>query len=276
MIEKLMTGFLDCCCGGRGGRITTVYRLTGITGPAGPTGPTGPRGDTGPIGPTGATGVRGYRGATGADGVTGPTGATGADGIAGPTGATGSTGATGLAGVTGPTGPTGATGATGADGIAGPTGATGATGPIGPTGIADLNAYGGLYSTTPQTLNLTVGGTTQLPITTQMPLKNVTNAPANSLTVVNAGVYEINYYSNVSAALGTTVTLAVRRNGTAIPQATISRVLSVGVGSLYSGSFLIRLNAGDVIDMAISALLAVGVTLGGGVNTTLTVKQIDI
>lgn len=246
MIEKLMTGFLDCCCGGRGGRITTVYRLTGITGPAGPTGPTGPRGDTGPIGPTGATGVRGYRGATGADGVTGPTG------------------------------PTGATGATGADGIAGPTGATGATGPIGPTGIADLNAYGGLYSTTPQTLNLTVGGTTQLPITTQMPLKNVTNAPANSLTVVNAGVYEINYYSNVSAALGTTVTLAVRRNGTAIPQATISRVLSVGVGSLYSGSFLIRLNAGDVIDMAISALLAVGVTLGGGVNTTLTVKQIDI
>lgn len=240
MIEKLMTGFLDCCCGGRGGRITTVYRLTGITGPAGPTGPTGPRGDTGPIGPTGATGVRGYRGATGADGVTGPTGATGADGIAGPTGA------------------------------------TGATGPIGPTGIADLNAYGGLYSTTPQTLNLTVGGTTQLPITTQMPLKNVTNAPANSLTVVNAGVYEINYYSNVSAALGTTVTLAVRRNGTAIPQATISRVLSVGVGSLYSGSFLIRLNAGDVIDMAISALLAVGVTLGGGVNTTLTVKQIDI
>ena len=166
MIEKLMTGFLDCCCGGRGGRITTVYRLTGITGPAGPTGPTGPRGDTGPIGPTGATGVRGYRGATGADGVTGPTGATGADGIAGPTGA------------------------------------TGATGPIGPTGIADLNAYGGLYSTTPQTLNLTVGGTTQLPITTQMPLKNVTNAPANSLTVVNAGVYEINYYSNVSAALG--------------------------------------------------------------------------
>ena len=61
-----------------------------------------------------------------------------------------------------------------------------------------------------------------------------------------------------------------------VTQATISRVLSVGVGSLYSGSFLIRLNAGDVIDMAISALLAVGVTLGGGVNTTLTVKQIDI
>lgn len=139
-----------------------------------------------------------------------------------------------------------------------------------------MNAYGGLYNVTPQTLNLTVGGTTQLPITATMPLKNVTYTPANSITATVAGDYEINYYSNVSAALGTTVTMSVRRNGTAIPQATISRVLSVGVGSLYSGSFIITLNAGDVIDMAISALIAVGITLGGGVNTLLTIKQINV
>ena len=53
-------------------------------------------------------------------------------------------------------------------------------------------------------------------------------------------------------------------------------MLAVGVGSLYNGSFIITLNAGDVIDMALSALLAVGVTLGGGVNTTLTVKQLSV
>ena len=108
-----------------------------------------------------------------------------------------------------------------------------------------------------------------------MPLKNVTYTPVNSITVGTAGVYEINYYTNVSAAVGTTVTMSVRRNGTAIPQSTISRVLSVGVSSLYSGSFIIALSAGDVIDMALSALLAVGITLGSGVNTTLTVKQIS-
>ena len=79
----------------------------------------------------------------------------------------------------------------------------------------------------------------------------------------------------MSAALGTTVTMSVRRNGTAIPQATISRVLSVGVSSLYSGSIIIALTAGDVIYMALSALVSVGVTLGSGVNTTLTVKQIN-
>lgn len=205
----------------------------------------------------------------GATGATGPAGAIGATGPAGAS-VTGATGPTGAIGATGPTGAIGATGPTGAIGATGPTGATGAT------GVADLNAYGGLYNATPQTLNLTLGGTTQLPIAATMPLKNVSYAPANSITVSAAGVYEINYYTNVSAALGTTVTLAVRRNGTAIPQATLSRVLAVGVGSLYNGSFIITLNAGDVIDMALSALLAVGVTLGGGVNTTLTVKQLSV
>lgn len=222
-----------------------------------------PRGATGATGPTGAIGATGPTGAIGATGPTGPAGAIGATGA---TGATGPAGAIGATGATGPTGPAGAS----------VTGATGPTGATGATGVADLNAYGGLYNATPQTLNLTLGDTTQLPIAATMPLKNVSYAPANSITVSATGVYEINYYTNVSAALGTTVTLEVRRNGTAIPQATLSRVLAVGVGSLYNGSFIITLNAGDVIDMALSALLAVGVTLGGGVNTTLTVKQLSV
>lgn len=281
--------------------------VAGITGPTGPTGATGADGEDGEAAsvvvgttetgepgtaavvtnggtpqnavlnfviPRGATGVTGSTGATGPTGptgisVTGPTGATGATGVTGPTGATGPTGSTGAIGATGPTGAAGVS-------ITGPTGATGPTGVTGATGVADLNAYGGLYNTTPQTLNLTVGGTTQLPLPITMPSKNVTYTPANSITATAGGVYEINYYTNVSAALGTTVTMSVRRNGTAIPQASISRVLSVGVGSLYNGSFIISLNAGDVIDMAISALLAVGITLGGGVNTTLTIKQISV
>ena len=261
---------VTCCVGAIGPR--GPQGTPGITGPTGATGPTGLQGITGPTGPTGPAG-----GETGATGPTGATGAMGATGATGPIGPTGPTGADGAAGPIGPTGATGADGAAGPIGPTGPTGADGAAGPTGPTGAANLNAYGGLYNATPQTLNLTIGGTTQLPIAATMPLKNVTySTPANTITVANAGVYEINYYTNLSAALGTTVTLSVRRNGTAIPQATLSRVLAVGVGSLYNGSVLVALNAGDVIDMAISALLAVGVTLGGGVNTTLTVKQLDV
>jgi len=272
---------------------------TGVTGSTGATGPTGITGSTGPIGPQGPTGIAGPTGATGVTGADGESASivvgtteTGEPETAAvvtnsgteqnaifnfviPRGATGVTGATGAAGVTGPTGATGAAGVAGVTGPTGVTGITGVTGPTGATGVADLNAYGGLYNATPQTLNLTLGGTTQLPLPATMPLKNVSYSPANSITASVAGVYEINYYTNVSAALGTTVTMSVRRNGTAIPQATISRVLSVGVGSLYNGSFIIALNAGDVIDMALSALLAVGITLGDGVNTTLTLKQIS-
>ena len=227
-------------------------------GPTGPTGITGPTGLQGEIGPTGATGPQGLAGATG------PTGATGPQGLVGATGPTGATGPQGLAGATGPTG------ATGPQGLAGATGPTGATGPAN-----GLNAYGGKYSDTPQTITLGIGTQSQIALPSTMPNLNTTYTPANSITVTEAGTYEINYYSNVSVALGTTVTLAVRNNGTNIPDTVISRVLSVGVGSIYSGSVIVTLTAGDVIDMAISALLAVGVTLGSGVNATLSVKKLD-
>lgn len=149
-------------------------------------------------------------------------------------------------------------------------------GPTGPTGpSAGLAAYGGKYNTTSQTLNLGIGTQTQIPLPNNMPNSNTTYTPTNSITVTQAGTYEINYYSNVSAAVATTITLAIRNNGTNIPSTVINRALSIGVGSIYSGSVIVTLAAGDVIDMAISALLAVGVTLGTGVNSTLSVKKLN-
>lgn len=148
--------------------------------------------------------------------------------------------------------------------------------PQGPTGpAAGLNAYGGKFSNTAQTLNLGIGTQTQIALPNNLPSLNTTYTPANSITVIQAGTYEINYFSNVSAAIGTTVTQAVRVNGANIPSTEISRVLAVGVGSTYTGSTIVTLAAGDVIDMAVSALLAVGLTLGNGVNATLSIKKIN-
>ena len=73
----------------------------------------------------------------------------------------------------------------------------------------------------------------------------------------------------------TTFTQSIRVNGTNIPSTIISRALSVGVSSIYSGSTIVTLASGDIIDMAISALLAVGITLGSGVNATLSVKKLN-
>lgn len=190
-----------------------------------------------------------------------PQGPTGPQGLSGPIGETGPTGPQGLTGITGPTGETG------------PTGPQGLTGPTGPT--AGLNAYGGKYSNTAQTLNLGIGTQTQIALPNNMPNLNTTYTPANSITVAQAGTYEINYYTNVSAAVATTLTMAIRNNGTNIASTVVSRALSVGVASIYSGSTIVTLAVGDVIDMAVSALIAVGVTLGTGVNATLSVKKLN-
>ncbi len=127
----------------------------------------------------------------------------------------------------------------------------------------------------PQTLNLTIGGSTQIPMATTMPALDVTYTPANSITVTNAGTYSIDYNTIASVAAGAGLTLAVRRNGTNIPSATKTRTLAAGVESPFAGSIIINLTAGDVIDMAFSALVALGVTLGSGVNASLTVKKLD-
>ena len=256
--------------------------------PQGPTGPTGPQGIAGEIGATGPTGPQGLAGEVGATGPTGPqglageigaTGPTGPQGIAGEIGATGPTGPQGLAGevgATGPTGPQGLAGEVGATGPTGPTGPQGLQGITGPTGpTAGLNAYGERYNDTSELIDITLAGETQIPLPNSAPNLNTTYTPENSITIEQAGTYEINYYSNMTAAVATTVTMSVRNNGTDIPSTVISRALSVGVSSIYSGSAIVELAAGDVIDMALSALLAVGVTLGTGVNATLSVKRIN-
>lgn len=208
----------------------------------GPTGPRGPRGATGPQGPQGLQGVQGPQG------IAGPTGATGATGITGPTGPSGATG------ITGPTGPTGPTGATG--------------------NVAGLNAYGGHFSNTPQTLALTVGGNTVIPMANAMVSNNVTVAPS-TITIQQSGTYEINYYLQTTATVGAAVTLAVRNNTINIPATVNTRTLSAGTNSVYQGSAIVALTTGDVLDLALSALLALSVTLAAGVNASLTIKRLD-
>ena len=269
---------------------------TGPTGPAGTTGATGPAGATGPVGPTGATGPTGPTGDTGATGPTGDTGATGptgAAGLTGPTGDTGPTGPTGAAGLTGPTGdtgpigPTGATGPTGAAGLTGPTGDTGPTGPTGdtgptgpagdtgPTGPAGLAAFGGRFSDDPQTLILALGIESQVDLTNTMPSNDVTYQPAESITIVNPGTYEVSFLLRGSVSVGALTTVAVRLNGADIPSLTNTQGLTLGISSEFTGNAILTLAANDVLDLAVSATLGLTLSLPAGTNATLVVKKLD-
>ena len=108
-----------------------------------------------------------------------------------------------------------------------------------------------------------------------MPAENVTYTPANSMTIGETGVYEIHYMGNLSSTAPASVTLAVRRNGTNIPSATITRQLPANTNSFYNGTTILNLTAGDVITMALSSPSAVSVTHNNGTSATLTVKKID-
>ncbi len=107
-----------------------------------------------------------------------------------------------------------------------------------------------------------------------MPTLNTT-ASSNQITITTTGTYEINYNMIGTASLAVGITMAIRRNGTNIASATSNRLLSVGVQSIYSGSVIVNLTAGDVIDMAVSALLAATLTLSNETNATLSVKRIS-
>lgn len=170
--------------------------------------------------------------------------------------------------------PQGPTGPTGNQGISGPTGATGPTGPTGPTSDG-LKAYGGKYNNTEQTISLSLLTPSQIPLANTMPNSNTTYTTANTITATQGGIYEINYFINMSAAIATTVTVAVRNNGTNITSSIISRALAVGTNSIYSGSTIVNLSDGANIDLAMSSSLAVGITLGTGVNASLTIKRLN-
>lgn len=241
----------------------------------GPPGANGATGATGPVGPQGPQGAQGVAGPTGPVGPTGPQGPQGLQGLQGLQGVQGVTGPQGETGATGPAGPQGLQGATGATGATGPQGAIGPTGPTGPAGAAGtgLIAYGGLYGTTTDAVALTTTPVA-LPLSTQMPSSNLTYG-TNNVTVTDAGTYELAYGVRGSMSDGSSLTVSVGQNGTAIAATTITDALTSGTPSSVHGQTIVTLSAGDVLTLLASDSGSATWTPGSGANTYLTVKKLD-
>ncbi len=136
-------------------------------------------------------------------------------------------------------------------------------------------SYGGRYNTMAQTLDLAVNSPRMLPLPDLMPAENVTFNLPDSLTIEEPGIYEINYMFNASSSLGAAVTLSVRNNGVIIPSTEETHILAIGVESIYSGSVLETLSAGDVLTVEVESSLELTLTLSSGVTATLSVKKLD-
>ena len=223
-------------------RWENVGRIRGPQGPDGPQGPGGPIGPQGPQGPAGPIGLQGPQGLQG---------------------------------------PAGAVGATGATGPAGPTGPQGEPGPA-----AGGHAFGGLYNPNTQLLFFTQANS-YLRVSMQgiLPNKNVAANGDSTLTVLLDGVYEINYNLLLNTSKAADVSSAVRRNGTVLQQTrgvqtmSVDSSTSLSFDARLSGSTLVSLQAGNVIDLAMSIVNVLPANLdailNGNVNTTLTIKKLD-
>lgn len=141
------------------------------------------------------------------------------------------------------------------------------------TGLA---AYGGVYSIINQTVNFTSNVLQQLPMPSVMASQEVSILPS-TITIELAGDYEINYVLiNNSSSVTTELTVVVRRGGVIIPEMSLTRAIAANFGSLFFASTIVSLNAGDIIDMAILSPVSGNITLGLGLNASLSVKKLNI
>lgn len=219
-----------------------------IIGPTGPTGPAG-MGITGPTGPQGPVSV------------TVGTTTTGAPGSQASVTNTGTVDDVVLA-FTIPEGPTG------------PTGDIGATGPTGPAN--GLNAYGGLYHESTGNVSLNNTDSSTIPLDNEMPELNVTYTPTNTITIQQAGTYELIYGAEISSAQQTTVTLSVRNGTSNVDGTAIAKALNSNVVTSYNGNIITDLDEGDTLTLSLVALVSTEITLAGtGLNAQLAVKKLN-
>ncbi len=119
---------------------------------------------------------------------------------------------------------------------------------------------------------MTAGNPTLIELPSTMPVNNVGYATINSVTVNEAGDYEINFSANVTSTNSATISLNVRDNGTIIDSASITNIFSDGENRIYSGSVIRTLAAGDVIDMVITPIEA---ATGSVNNAALSLKLLN-
>ena len=213
-----------------------------------------PAGATGPQGPTGS---RGPVGSQGIQGIAGP---------AGPRGATGQAGAQGPIGPTGPTGPKGDTGATGPQGE---------EGPAGPPGTSVESTYGSKYSSASETINITANTSQIVPLASSAPMRGITGATANTLTIPATGVYKIDYYFQGSSNMQETVILEVLENGTPISNTSIHKEIEANVDQSFNGSAIVSLNANDLISLGLDSTETIEVSPADGINAYLNIVRLS-
>ena len=180
-------------------------------------------------------------------------------------------GATGPQGIAGPQG---AQGAVGPMGPPGPQGAQGIQGPAGPTGPT-LSTYGRKYNDTTTAISLEANISQEVPLGKAGPVENITTATKNKLTITQNGVYLIEYFFSGSASANGNITVGVKQNNNTIGSSTITKSVTQGTNTDFSGSTINSLSANDEIGLSIESTVVANITPATGTNAYLNITRLS-
>ena len=161
-----------------------------------------------------------------------------------------------------------------------PRGATGAEGPQGeqgeqgPPGTSSLNTYGRKYNNSNNGISLEINVPQNISLSEAGPTNNMTTGTENALTIVDDGIYLINYYFSGSSTNAGTITVDVKQNATAIGSTSISKAVTASTNTDFVGSTINTLVAGDQIGLDIKSSVATTVTPNTGNNAYLNIIRI--
>ena len=167
------------------------------------------------------------------------------------------------------------TGPQGLQGIQGATGPQGEEGPAGPPGTSVESTYGSKYSSASETINITANTSQIVPLASSAPMRGITGATANALTIPATGVYKIDYYFQGSSNMQATVILEVLENGTPISNTSIHKEIEANVDQSFNGSAIVSLNANDLISLGLDSTETIEVSPADGINAYLNIVRLS-
>lgn len=155
-----------------------------------------------------------------------------------------------------------------------------------PKGSPDnnLSVYGGIYHNRLQLVTINaINEYVPLKFNSALSSKNVTT-DNNSITVLETGIYEINYNILLNANQKIEVGIALRRNEKAIPESrgtqTVDKIGSTNISydARLSGTTLTHLTAHDKLDLALQIVSNLPdnleIIINNNINATLSLKKI--
>lgn len=147
--------------------------------------------------------------------------------------------------------------------------------PQGPTGPGyGLNAYGGRYNSTQQSITTVTSQDTTLDLTNVMSAnEGVDTTTANTITIQDAGVYEIHYRALVGMDQAGTVTLSVQDGSSPVDGTAQQLTLAMNAPQVFETVTIAELSQGDNLTLNFNTQASgANVTVN---NAVLIVKMLD-